>query len=146
MVELYWNIGKRIVEKQEGHSRAKYGESLLIDISKKLTNYFGKGFSEKNLERMRNFYICFPISTTLSSELSWSHYLILIKIKDNDKRNFEKEKENLENYSTQRDLKSVLSTVGHVEKSISILVLQINCQHHGSCINLEKHIKSPTLL
>lgn len=88
MVELYWNIGKRIVEKQEGRSRARYGESLLIDISKKLTNYFGKGFSEKNLERMRSFYICFPISTTLSSELSWSHYLILIKIKDNDKRNF----------------------------------------------------------
>lgn len=84
MVELYWNIGKRIVEKQEGRSRARYGESLLIDISKKLTNYFGKGFSEKNLERMRSFYICFPISTTLSSELSWSHYLILIKIKDNN--------------------------------------------------------------
>ncbi len=88
MLNLYWNIGKKIVEKQEGNSRAKYGDLLIEGISKRLTDYFGKGFSTRNLERMRNFYVCYPIATTLSSKLSWSHYVELIKIKEKNKRDF----------------------------------------------------------
>lgn len=57
-------------------------------MSEKLTNEFGKGFSKRNLERMRKFYICFSIATTVSSQLSWSHYLELIKIEEEAKRNF----------------------------------------------------------
>ena len=49
---------------------------------------FGKGFSKRNLERMRKFYIYFPIATTVSSQLSWSHYLEIIKIEEKYKRNF----------------------------------------------------------
>lgn len=88
MINLYWNIGKMIVEKQEGNKRAKYGELLLEGISKKLTEHFSKGFSVQNLRRMRQFYVCFPIRSTLMSELSWSHYLELIKIKNGNRRNF----------------------------------------------------------
>lgn len=88
MLNLYWSIGKIIMEIQQGDERATYGDAVLEKLSEKLTNEFGKGFSERNLERMRKFYICFPISTTVSSKLSWSHYLELIKIEEEPKRNF----------------------------------------------------------
>ena len=88
MINLYWNIGKIIVEKQDGNTRAKYGDLLIEEISKKLTEYFGKGFSVQNIRRMRQFYMYYPIRSTLMSELSWTHYLELIKIKEKEKRDF----------------------------------------------------------
>jgi len=88
MLNLYWNIGKVIMEIQQGNERAAYGDAVLEKLSEKLTNEFGKGFSERNLERMRKFYMCFSISTTLSSKLSWSHYLELIRIDEENKRKF----------------------------------------------------------
>lgn len=88
MLNLYWNIGKIIMEIQQGDERASYGDAVLDKLSKKLTKEFGKGFSKRNLERMRKFYLSFPIATTLSSQLSWSHYLELIKIEEESKRNF----------------------------------------------------------
>ena len=88
MLNLYWNIGKAIMEIQQGDERAAYGETVLEKLSQKLTAEFGKGFSKRNLERMRKFYIYFPIATTVSSQLSWSHYLELIKIEEESKRNF----------------------------------------------------------
>ena len=88
MLNLYWNIGKIIMEIQQGDERATYGEAVLEKLSEKLTREFGKGFSKRNLERMRKFYILFPITTTVSSQLSWSHYLELIKIEEQEKRNF----------------------------------------------------------
>lgn len=88
MLSLYWNIGKTIMEIQKGEERASYGEAVLESLSEKLTIEFGKGFSKRNLERMRKFYICFPIATTVSSQLSWSHYLELIKIEEDTKRIF----------------------------------------------------------
>ena len=80
MLNLYWNIGKAIMEIQQGDERASYGETILEKLSQKLTAEFGKGFSKRNLERMRKFYIYFPIATTVSSQLSWSHYLELLKV------------------------------------------------------------------
>ena len=88
MLSLYWNIGKAIMEIQQGDERASYGDAVLEKLSEKLTNEFEKGFSKRNLERMRKFYICFPIATTVSSQLSWSHYLEIIKIEEEQKRNF----------------------------------------------------------
>ena len=88
MLNLYWNIGKAIMDIQQGDERANYGDYVLEKLSEKLTAEFGKGFSKRNLERMRKFYIYFPIATTLSSQLSWSHYLELLKIEEEPKRNF----------------------------------------------------------
>ena len=88
MINLYWNIGKIIVKKQDGNTRAKYGDFLIDNISLKLSKDFGKGFSTRNLKRMRKLYLYYPKRTTLLSQLTWSHYLELIKIKDEDKRNF----------------------------------------------------------
>lgn len=77
MLNLYWNIGKAIMEIQQGDERASYGDSVLDKLSQKLTNEFGKGFSKRNLERMRKFYLMYPIWKTVSAKLSWSHYEVI---------------------------------------------------------------------
>lgn len=56
MVEAYWNIGKRIVERQGGEAQAEYGASLISELSKLMTADFGKGFTASNLKNMRQFY------------------------------------------------------------------------------------------
>ena len=89
MVDAYWNIGRMIVEEeQNGEDRAGYGEQLLKELSQKLTEEFGRGLSVTNLRNMRLFYQSFQKHQTLSDELSWSHYLLLTKIKEDDKRSF----------------------------------------------------------
>lgn len=88
MLNLYWNIGKVIMEIQNGNERATYGDAVLEKLSEKLTDEFGKGFSSRNLRTMRKFYIMYPIWKTVSSKLSWSHYLELIKIDEENKRKF----------------------------------------------------------
>ena len=88
MLNLYWNIGKIIMEIQQGDERAPYGDAVLEKLSFKLTKEFGKGFSSRNLRTMRKFYLKYPIWKTVSSKLSWSHYLELIKIEEKPKRSF----------------------------------------------------------
>ena len=88
MLNLYWNIGKAIMEIQQGDERANYGDAVLDKLSQRLTNEFGKGFSPRNLRTMRKFYLIYPIWKTVSAKLSWSHYLELIKIEEEPKRNF----------------------------------------------------------
>lgn len=81
MLQTYWNIGKRIVEEeQNGNIKAQYGSRLLKEISKELTCEFGRGFSRSNLQSMRKFYIEYKKCQTLSGQLSWSHYLLLLSI------------------------------------------------------------------
>jgi len=79
MVEAYWNIGKTIVEQeQNGEDRAKYGKAIIKELSTRLTKDFGKGYSVTNLKLMRQFYIIFPKSHTLSDLLSWSYCKLII--------------------------------------------------------------------
>ena len=73
------------MEIQQGDERASYGDAVLEKLSKKLTKEFGKDFSSRNLQTMRNFYLMYPIWKTLSAKLSWSHYLELIKIEEEQK-------------------------------------------------------------
>ena len=91
MVYTYFEIGKYIVEyEQNGNDRAQYGKSILKNLSIRLSTRFGKGYSEDNLSNMRKFYLCYQISETPSRKftLSWSHYLKLIRIQNEDERNF----------------------------------------------------------
>lgn len=77
----YWNIGKMIVKEQCGELKAKYGDKLISELSKKMTFDFGKGYDERNLRKIRQFYIMFSIWDSVRPELSWTHYRILIRIK-----------------------------------------------------------------
>lgn len=107
MTQTYFQIGKRIVEEEQGgESRAEYGKSLLKLLSVQLINEFGKGFSVDNLENMRRFYLAFQKSETVSRkfELSWSHYIFLTRIENINERNFY-EIESIENSWSLRELK-----------------------------------------
>ena len=107
MTKTYFLIGKRIIEEeQDGNKRAEYGKKLMKTLSEKLTKEFGRGFSQRNLEQMRTFYLRYSISQTVSAEfkLSWSHYLILMRIEDIAARNFY-EIEAFENNWSLRELK-----------------------------------------
>lgn len=87
MTEAYWHIGRLIVEEeQQGSERATYGEGLIKELSQRLSEEYGKGFSQRNLRSMRSFYLVFPIWQTLSAKLSWSHYLLILKVEDNSAR------------------------------------------------------------
>ncbi|MDR2121006.1 MAG: DUF1016 N-terminal domain-containing protein, partial [Tannerella sp.] len=74
IVETNWHIGQYIVEyEQEGKAKAKYGKALIENISKDLMLLHGKGFSRSNLQRMRQFYLAYPICAKPSHKLSCSH-------------------------------------------------------------------------
>ena len=105
LLSTYWNIGRIIAEyEQTVPERADYGKQTLKELSKALTNEFGKGFSVSNIQFMRRFYQTYQIQQTASVKLSWSHYCELLSISDPDKRSFyEKEAANA-NWSV-RELK-----------------------------------------
>ncbi len=88
MVMAYWNIGKQIYEACGENDRAGYGKQLLRYLSEKLEAEFGKGFSERNLQMMRKFYLIFPNPNALRSDLSWTHYRSLMRVADEDARNY----------------------------------------------------------
>ena len=88
MVTAYWEIGEQIYKACGENDRAGYGKKLLQYLSEQLTAEFGKGFSVQGLRNMRQFYCTFPIRSTLWSELSWSHYRILMRIADETERKF----------------------------------------------------------
>ncbi len=91
MTQTYWQIGQKIVEEEQaGKSRATYGKGLIKKLSKELTDEFGRGFSTRNIEHMRQFYICFSKSQTVSAKfmLSWSHYIFLTRISNKKERSF----------------------------------------------------------
>ena len=128
MVLTYFEIGKMLVEEeQEGKERADYGKQILKELSKVLTKEFGKGFSVDNLENMRRFYLVYGKSETLSRisenavsetssrnfNLSWSHYLKLMRIDDENERKFyeiEAFKNNWSVRELQRQFDSALYT------------------------------------
>ncbi len=116
MVVTYFEIGKMIIEEeQKGKERAKYGQHLTGELSRRLTKEFGKGFSVTNIQQMRNFYINYQKQQTLSVKfnLSWSHYLKLMRIDDVNERSFyeiESRKNNWSLRELQRQYDSALYT------------------------------------
>lgn len=88
-VQMYWQIGRRIVEEeQDGNIRAEYGKALIKNLAKEIEPEFGSGFGQRQLERARQFYIEFPIASTLRTQFNWSQYKLLIAISDKDKREY----------------------------------------------------------
>ena len=80
----YYNVGKLLIEAQGGEKRAKYGDGLINEYSKRLTIELGKGYSTRNLKNMRNFYL-FQKGQPLVAQITWTHYTILLPLKDNKK-------------------------------------------------------------
>ena len=100
----YWNVGKLIVEAQAGEKRAKYGDGLIKEWGKKLSEKYGKNYGFRTLNRTRSFYLQFPKVSTLLTQLSWSHYIYLLPIKNINERNYYINRVILDNLSV-RDLR-----------------------------------------
>ena len=110
LLQTYWEIGRIIVEDEQGHlERAEYGKELINDLSRQLTKEYGKGFSKSNLFNMRNLYLSYPIFQTLSGKLTWSHYCELLSISDERKRSFYEQESINANWSV-RELKRQIKT------------------------------------
>ena len=86
-LDSYYNVGKLLIEAQGGEARAKYGDNIIKEYSKKLTKELGKGYSERNLKNMRKFYL-FQKGQAMPAQLTWSHYCELLSIKDENKINY----------------------------------------------------------
>ena len=88
ILRTYWNIGKLIVEAQGGEKRAKYGDGLIKEWGHKLSNKYVKNYGIRTLQRMRQLFLLFPKASTLWTQLSWSHYKIILPIKNPNERNY----------------------------------------------------------
>ncbi len=112
MLFTYWNVGKMIVEEQGGNSKAKYGDKLISELSKQMTFDFGKGFDERNLRKIRQFYLMYPIWDSVRPELSWTHYRTLMRIEEQHIREFYMEEAIKSNWSV-RQLERQIATCAY---------------------------------
>ena len=110
-VQMYWQIGRHIVEEEQGgKERAEYGKGLIKNLSKELTPDFGSGFGIRQLEQARQFYIEYPIANALRSQFNWTQYRTLIQINDKDKRQYY-ELEAANNSWTARQMKRQIDSM-----------------------------------
>lgn len=92
MTYAYWNVGRRIVEQEQyGKTKTKYGSYLIKNLSEQLSDEFGTGFSVANLRNCRQFYLVFPKDSygfSMAGKISWSHLRSIMRISDEEERNF----------------------------------------------------------
>ncbi len=110
MVMAYWNIGKAIYEACGENDRAAYGKRVLEEISRRLVAEFGSGYDVRNLRKMRQFYVMFPIRASVRPELSWTHYRLLLRVSDCKTRGFYLQETIKSNWSS-RQLERQINTM-----------------------------------
>jgi predicted nuclease of restriction endonuclease-like (RecB) superfamily len=121
IVLLYWNIGKRIREDVLKEKRADYGQRIVSTLSIKLSEEYGSGFAEKNLRRMIQFTEVYPeekIVVSLIRQLSWTHFLAIIPLKDQLQRDFYAEMCRIEHWSV-RTLRSRIDSMLYERTALS---------------------------
>jgi DUF1016 N-terminal domain len=114
---LYWRIGKRIVDEVLGKERAAYGQQIVVSVARQLVQEYGPSFGEKNLRRMMQFAEVFPeeeIVVSLIRQLSWTHFIALLPIKNPLQRDFYAELCRVEGWSVSRlrDARGCFATHG----------------------------------
>ncbi len=87
-LDTYYNVGKLLIEAQGGEERAGYGDNLIKDYSRRLTNDLGKGYNTTSLKRMRKYYILIQKGATVWHQLSWSHYRQLLSLSKIEEINY----------------------------------------------------------
>ena len=140
----YWHIGKLIVEAQGGAKRAKYGDGLINDWGKKLSEKYGKNYDKSNLSKMRKFYMMFPIVDTLCPQLNWSHYRYILPLKNINERNYYINQVILNNLSV-RDLRCEIKNksfdrLSYADKNNIEIISDTNK------LTIEDMIKDPVIL
>ena len=136
MVLTYWEIGRLIVEEeQQGKERADYREFLIVSLAKRLQKEFGNDFAQQSLRNYRGFFKAFPIRSALRSELTWTHYRLIMRVENAKARAFYEAETVLSNWSTRalerqihtfyyerivssRDKESVARADGYVRENV----------------------------
>ena len=151
MVEAYWEIGRRIVEEeQNGKERAEYGKEILQNLSKVLTEEFGKGYSYRTLREIRQFYLMFSDFEkwrTVSAKLTWSHFQKVLRISDEKARIFYLT-EAAENMWSVRTLDRNISTLyyNRIVASIDKKTVEDEMKEKIKSLQTEEFIKNPVVL
>ena len=156
MTAAYWRIGQRLVEvEQGGADRAEYGAQLISRLSADLTARYGRGFSERNLETMRQFYRNWPIPQTVSAELgegfplSWSHYVKLLTVRTDEARRFYEEEARRGGWSLrqlQRQIGSQFYERTALSRHKAALLTTGAAAKPGDAVAAEAEIKDPFVL
>ena len=148
MVQAYWQIGRIIVEhEQNGSLRADYGKNMLQEISVKLQQEFGSGFSVRNLQQMKKFYALFPNTNALRSQLTWTHYRLLLRIENETARNWYME-ECVRSAWSSRQLERQISTFYYERLLASREKEPVIAEAHDlmGTLAVESFIKDPYVL
>jgi len=120
-IKLCWVIGNRINSEILNSQKAQYGEQVIEQLADELTSKYGRGFSRPNLFKMVRFtklFANFEIVSTLSRQLTWSHFVLLIAIEDQLKRDFYAEMSRVSNWSV-RKLKAQIDGMLYERTAIS---------------------------
>ena len=151
MVEAYWEIGRRIVEEeQSGRERAEYGKEIVKNLSKELTEEFGKGFSRRTLWEMRKLYVYFSDYEkvrTLFAQLTWSHFQKVLRVSDEKARIFYLT-EAAENMWSVRTLDRNISTLyyNRIVASVDKKIVENEMKDKTKKLQVEEFIKNPVVL
>ena len=151
IVEAYWEIGRRIVEEeQRGKERAEYGKEILQNLSKELTEEFGKGYSYRTLREIRQFYLMFSDFEkwrTVSAKLTWSHFQKVLRVSDEKARIFYLT-EAAENMWSVRTLDRNISTLYYdrIVASIDKKTVEDEMKDKTKKLQAEDFIKNPIVL
>lgn len=150
---LCWLIGKRIEEEILKNERAEYGEEIVASLSKYLTLEYGRGYSRPNLFRMIKFARLFPnmeIVSTLSRQLSWSHFIIICTIEDPVKRDFYAEMSKVQKWSVRilnKEINSMLyERIALSKKSDLVIKTQLDKLKESSQMSVDLTFKDPYFL
>ena len=151
MVEAYWEIGRRIVEEeQNGKERAEYGKEIVKNLSKELTEEFGKGYSYRTLREIRQFYLMFSDFEkwrTVSAKLTWSHFQKVLRV-SNEKARIFYLTEAAENMWSVRTLDRNISTLyyNRIVASIDKKTVEDEMKEKTKKLQAEEFIKNPVVL
>ena len=151
MVEAYWKIGRRIVEEeQSGRERAEYGKEIIKNLSKELTEEFGKGFGERNIRNIRQFYVLFSDYEkwkSLISKLTWTHIQKVLRV-SNEKARIFYLTEAAENMWSVRTLDRNISTLyyNHIVASIDKKIVENEMKEKTKKLQAKEFIKNPVVL
>ena len=145
-LQTYWNIGKLIVEAQGGEKRAKYGNGLIKEWGKKLSLKYGRGYDSSYLAKMRLFYLDFPILESVIPKLSWTHYIQILSIKNENERNYYINLVILNNLSVrelQREIKNKsFDRLSYADKEHIEIISDTN----NTPLSIKDMIKDPIIL
>ena len=151
MVEAYWEIGRRIVEEeQNGKETAEYGKEILQNLSKELTEEFGKGYSYRTLREIRQFYLMFSDFEkwrTVSAKLTWSHFQKVLRVSNENARIFYLT-EAAESMWSVRTLDRNISTLyyNRIIASIDKKNVENEMKEKTKKLQVEEFIKNPVVL